>query len=150
MATLDATGLDCYLVTTVTVATTKAECTTAIGAGKRIGQIKTLGDIGGTRAITEHKFLSADDTLKSVGSVSYGNISLDMPFNASDTTGQDALRDMFDGKTRMKLIIKETDGNFTVIPSVICSDAKKSYTVDDLVMFKAVIEQDAKEVNVIA
>ena len=148
--TVDATGLDCYLVATSVATTTKAECATAIAAGDRIGKIKSLGDIGGTRAITEHKYLSNDDTEKSVGSVSYGNLAMEMPFDATDTAGQSELRAMFDGKTRKKLIIAETDGNYTVIPSVICSDAKKGYSIDDFVLFKATVEQDAKELNIIA
>lgn len=148
--TVDATGLDVYLVALATVTTTKADCATAIAGGKRIGKIKSLGDIGGTRTITEHKYLSNDDTEKSVGSVSYANLTLEMPFNAADTAGQAELRSMFDGKTRMKMVIVETDGNYTVIPSVICSAAPKGYAIDDFVMFKPVVEQDAKEVNVIA
>lgn len=148
--TVDATGLDVYLVATATVTTTKAECATAIAGGKRIGKIKGLGDIGGTRAINEHKYLSNDDTEKSVGSVSYGNLTIDCPFNPADTAGQAELVSMFNTKTRMKMIIAETDGNYTVIPSVICSGSKKTYAIDDFVMYQATVEQDAKEVNITA
>ena len=146
---IDSTGLDCYLVATTVATTTKAECTTAIAAGKRIGKLKSLGDIGGTRAITEHKYLSSDDSEKSIGSVSYGNISLEMPFKSDDTAGQAELRDMFANKTRKKMIIAETDGNFTVVP-VLTSDSKKGYQIDDFVLYKSVLEQDGAESNIIA
>lgn len=146
---IDSTGLDCYLVATTVATTTKAECTTAIAAGKRIGKLKSLGDIGGSRAITEHKYLSNDDSEKSVGSVSYGNISLEMPFSSGDTAGQAELRSMFANKTRMKMIIAETDGNFTTLP-ILTSDSKKGYTIDDFVMYKVTVEQDGSELNIIA
>ena len=147
--TVDATGLDCYLVATSVVTTTKAECTTAIAAGKRIGKLKSLGDIGGSRAITEHKYLSNDDSEKSAGSVSYGNISLEMPFSSGDTAGQAELRSMFANKTRMKMIIAETDGNFTALP-ILTSDSKKGYAIDDFVLYKVTVEQDGSELNIIA
>lgn len=148
--TVDSTGMDVYLVETSVTTTLKSDCTTAIAAGKRIGKVKSLGALGGTRAITENKYLSNDDTEKSVGSVSYANLTVDCPYNPADTAGQQELRDMFDGKTRKKMIIADTDGNFTVVPSVICSGAQKTYALDEFVMFNATIEVDAAYVDVTA
>ena len=147
--TVDSTGLDCYLVDTTVVTTTKADCATAIAGGKRIGKIKDLGEIGGTLAVTEHKYISKDDTEKSIGSVSYGNFTISCPFNPADTAGQAELQSMFANKTRKTMIIVETDGNYTVIP-VATSSSKKAYALDDFVMYNAVVEQNGAEVNVIA
>lgn len=145
----EATGIDIYLVAEATVTTTKANCTTAIATGKRLIKTKTLGDIGGTRAVSEQKYLSADDSEKVMGSVSYGNISVEMPFNASDTAGQAEMRSIFNDKSTRKAIIKETDGNFTVFP-VKCSSWMKSYALDEFVMFKGTLEQNGASVDVIA
>lgn len=145
----DATGIDIYLVAEATVTTTKANCTTAIATGKRLIKTKTLGDIGGTRSVTEHKYLSLDDSEKAMGSISYGNLAVEMPFNAADTAGQADMKSMFGDKSARKAIIKETDGNFTVIP-VKCSSWMKGYAIDDFVMFKGTLEQNGAAVDVIA
>ena len=150
MAITDATGLDCYLVETATVTTTKAECGTAIASGKRIGKIKTIGSIGNTKVVTEHKYLSNDPTQKAIGGASYGNVTIDCPYDAVDTAGQGELRTMFDGNLRKKLIIKETDGNYTVIPSVICTAVNKAYALDDFVMLSATVDIDAPYEDIIA
>jgi len=147
--TVEATGLDIYLVAAATVTTTKAECATAIAAGKRLIKTKTLGDIGGTRAVTEHKYLSDDDTEKSLGSVSYGNVAVEVPFNASDAAGQAEMKAIFADKSERKVIIEETDGSYTVLP-VKCSAWMKSYAIDDFVMFKGTLEQNGAHTDVIA
>jgi hypothetical protein len=139
MAILDATGLDCYLVAATATTSTKAECATAIGTGKRIGKVKSLGNLGGTRTVTEHKFLSNDDSIKSMGSISYGNLTVDMPYDAADAAGQAELRTIYGDKSERKLIIEETDGNYTVVP-VKCSGVQKAYALDDFVMMQGTIE----------
>lgn len=149
MATLDSTGSEFYLVPTTATLTTKAECTTAIGTGKKIAKVTGLGDIGGTRAVQEVKYLSNDDSEKSIGSVSYGNLTVESPFDVADTAGQDDLRDMFDDKSARILVIKNTDGNFTHLP-VKCSGAIKTYAIDTMVMFKATIEQNGKATEISA
>ena len=149
MAFVDSTGTDFYLVATSVAATTKAECTTAIATAKRIKNLKTFGDIGGTRAVTEEKFLSQDDSVKSMGSISYGNMPVECLFDAADTEGQDILRTIYSDKTERKMIIKNTDGTFTTLP-IKCSSAMKTYTIDTFVMFKGTIEQNGAQTEVIA
>ena len=148
VGTVDATGLNIYLVGATVVTTLKSDCATAILTGKRLIKTKTLGDIGGTRAVTEHKYLSADDTEKSMGSVSYGNITVESPFNASDTAGQAEIKAIFADKSERKAIIVETDGSYTVLP-VKCSSWMKKYAIDDFVMFSGVLEQNGIAVDVI-
>lgn len=147
--TVDATGIDIYLVAAATATTTKAACTTAIATGKRLIKTTSLGDIGGTRAIKEYKYLSADDSEKTMGSVSYGNISVEMPFNAADTAGQAEMKTIFGDKSERKAIIKETDGNFTVFP-VKCSSWMKGYAIDEFVVFKGTLEQNGAHVDVVS
>ncbi len=67
MATIDSTGSEFYLVAAGTTLTLKTDCTTAIAAGKKIAKVTGLGDIGGTRAVQEIKYLSNDDSEKSIG-----------------------------------------------------------------------------------
>lgn len=147
MATSDATGIELYLVATNTVLATKANCTTAIASGKKIAKVKSLGSIGGTRTVTETKYLSNDDSEKALGTISYGNITINTPFDVADATGQAELRTMFADKSARILLIKNTDGNFTYL-TVKCSAAPKEYPLDDMVMFNATLEQSGTQVEV--
>ena len=149
MATIDSTGSEFYLVAANTVLATKANCTTALASGKKIAKVTGLGDIGGTRSVQEIKYLSNDDSEKSIGSVSYGNLTIESPYDVADTAGQDDLRDMFDDKSARILLIKNTDSNFTYLP-VKCSGALKTYSIDAMVMFKATLEINGKYTEVSA
>lgn len=149
MATTDSTGSEFYLVASSTLVATKANCTSAIAAGKKIAKVRNLGDIGGTRAVSEIKYLSNDDTEKSIGSVSYGNLQIETPFDAADTAGQTDMRTMFNDKSARILIIKNTDGNFTTLP-VKCSSAIKAYAIDEMVVFKGTLEQNGAHSEVTA
>lgn len=148
MAVADSTGLDVYLVASATATTTKAACATAIAAGKRIGKVKSNIDLNGSRSITEHKYISVDDSEKSIGSISYGNFTVDCPYDAADAIGQADLRAMFNGKTRRKMIIKDANGDYTTAP-IICSSVKKTFAAEDFVMFGATIELDGPYLDVI-
>ena len=148
-AGIDSTGLNCYLVASGTTVITKANCVTAIAGGKRIGKMTTMGEIGGTRSVTETKYLSQDDSEKSMGSLSYGNLAVDVTFDPADVLGQADLRTMFGDKSARTMIIAETDGNYTTLP-VKCSSAKKAYANDQFVMFKAVVEQNGAHTTVTA
>lgn len=139
MATTDSTGSEFYLVAANSVLATKANCTTAIATGKKIAKITGLGDLGGTRSVQEIKYLSNDDSEKSLGSISYGNLSLETPYDTADTAGQAELRTIYADKSARILLIKNTDGNFTHLP-VKCSGSLKSYAIDAMVMYKATLE----------
>ena len=149
MAFVDSTGTDFYLVATSVATTTKAACTTAISTAKRIKNLKTFGDIGGTRAVSESKFLSSDDSIKSMGSISYGNMPVECLFDSADTEGQSILKTAYSDKSERKMIIKNTDGTFTTLP-IKCSSAMKTYTIDAFVMFKGTIEQNGAQTEVVA
>ena len=146
---VDSTGTDFYLVATSVATTTKAACTTAIATAKRIKNLKTFGDIGGTRAVSESKFLSADDSVKSMGSISYGNMPAECLFDSADTEGQLILKTMYADKSERKMIIKNTDTTFTVL-NVKISASMKTYNIDEFVIYKATIEQNSEAVEIIA
>ena len=146
---VDSTGTDFYLVATSVSAKTKAECTTAISTAKRIKNLKTFGDIGGTRAVSESKFLSQDDSVKSMGSISYGNMPAECLFDSADTEGQSILKTMYSDKSERKMIIKNTDTTFTVL-NVKISASMKTYNIDEFVIYKATIEQNSEAVEIIA
>ena len=146
---VDSTGTDFYLVATSVATTTKAACTTAIATAKRIKNLKTFGDIGGTRAVSESKFLSADDSVKSMGSISYGNMPAECLFDSADTEGQLILKTMYADKSERKMIIKNTDATFTTV-LVKCSSAMKTYTIDSFVMFKKTLEQNSAVTEVVS
>lgn len=147
--TVDVTGLNIYLVGATVVTTLKSDCATAILTGKRLIKTKTMGDIGGTRTVAEHKYISVDDTEKVLGSVSYGNLAIEMPFNALDTAGQAEMKTIFGNKSDRKAIIAETDGTYTVLP-VKCSAWMKAYAIEDFVMFKGTLEQNGAHTDVIS
>lgn len=145
---IDSTGTDFYLVADNAVLTTKANCVTAIATGKQILKVKNLGDIGATLAVTETKYLNADSE-KSLGSPSYGNFPIETPFDPLDAKGQNELKTMFSTKSARKLIIVNTDGTYTIVP-VKCSSKMKTYANDEMVLFKATLEQNGAEVEVTA
>ena len=149
MAFVDSTGTDFYLVATSVATTTKAACTTAISTAKRIKNLKTFGDIGGTRTVSEEKFLSNDDSVKSMGSISYGNMPVECLFDSADTEGQSILKTAYSDKSERKMIIKNTDGTFTVL-NVKISASMKTYAIDTFVIYKATIEQNSEAVEIIA
>jgi len=141
---IDSNGLDCYLVPIGTKLETKADCASAISSGKRIGKIKDMGEIGGTRNIIQHEYLSKDDSEKNYGSVTYSNVNINCPFSPTDTEGQGELKAMFNNKEHRMMVIENSDGNYTVLP-VMCAKAAKTYANNDIVMFNSIVEQNGKE-----
>jgi len=82
------------------------EIATAVAAGKQVGCLQDLGSIGSTRSVQEYSCLSSDDTAKSSGSLSLGNIAVGMLFNSADTAGQGELRSIYaDNKTRTFIVV---------------------------------------------
>lgn len=137
-------GLDCYLLATTAATTTHAEITTAITTGKRIGKIKDMGEIGGSRPVQTTTYMSKDDAEKGLGAVEYGNINVNCTFEPADITGQKDLKDMFDGNTARQFVVKESDGAFTVFPCL-CSSSKRVFATGQLVAYNAVVEQNGKD-----
>jgi hypothetical protein len=142
-----------YIAGTTAVTTTAAEVVTAITAGKQIGCLQSLGAISSSRSVQEYSCLSSDDTAKSFGSLSLGNMQVGLLFNANDTAGQDELKTMYSTNSSRKFIVELTDqitpttGNPTyIIFTGALSSEEISIEKDAAVMYNVTIEIASKPV----
>ncbi|MCD6135570.1 hypothetical protein J7J63_02515 [Candidatus Bipolaricaulota bacterium] len=126
------------------------DCTaavTAIKAGKLVGCPQSLGDITETRASTEYKCLSSNESAKALGGISRGSLELGLLLDPVDAAGQGALKTAFKDNTKVIVGIElpdnestlpETTGNGTIywfvasvsgVATGIAMDAAITYTV---------------------
>ena len=138
-------GSKLYVGATDSVAvTTPAEIATAITAGKQVGCLQDLGAIGSTRSVQEYACLSTDDTAKSSGSLSLGNVTVSMLFNSADTAGQAELRAMYASNATRTMIVELND-NAGTSPTYITfegfvSGQEVSIQKDNAVMITSTVE----------
>ena len=66
-----------------------------IQSGKLVGCPQSLGALEETRAVTEYKCLSSDESAKAVGAISRGNLVIGLLLDVADIAGQDALKSAF-------------------------------------------------------
>ena len=90
---------------------TVAAIGSAITAGEQVGCLQDLGAIGSSRAVQAYGCLSTDDTAKAGGSLSLGNVSVSMLFNAADAAGQAALRTIYASNATRTIIVELSDGS---------------------------------------
>lgn len=146
-----------YLVATSVATSTAAEIKTAITGGKQIGCLQNLGDITTSRNVQEYKCLSSDESVKSLGSISLPNISLELLFHANDASGEADLRLMYSSNTRRKMIIALNDeitpstGNptYIVFEAGISSDGV-AIALDNAVLYKTTVEICSKPIMTMA
>jgi hypothetical protein len=81
----------------------------AIAAGSQIGCIQDLGAIGTTRQVNTYSCISEENALKSSGSLSLGNFTVSMLFNAADTAGQNELREIYAANENRTMIVALSD-----------------------------------------
>lgn len=139
-----------YICDDGTDVSTVANIGTAIAAGAVTTGIQTLGEVGSTRNITEYSALDIDETTKSFGSITLGNIPLSLLLDAKDTTGQSELRTMFSTNTKRIFIIKLTDDGI-VSPSYLTFQGGLSgemYPIekDAAVLYNVTLELTSKPV----
>ena len=91
IALVNAQGSQVYIIEDSSGTKTVAE----IQAGALVGCPQSLGTIDETRSVQEYKCLSSNDSAKSVGSVSRGNLEIGLLFDPEDVTGQAALKSAF-------------------------------------------------------
>ena len=94
-----------------------AEAVTAIQGGKLVGCPQSLGDITETRASTEYKCLSSNESAKALGGISRGSLELGLLLDPADAEGQGALKTAFKDNTKVVVGIELPD-NPTVAPTV--------------------------------
>jgi hypothetical protein len=154
MAITNSQNTKMYLVAVGAITTgaddipTAAEIETAIGSAKEIDCLLDLGDLNlGTRSVQEYTCINKKVTSKSFGSYSYGNITPSLLFDATDTTGQKDLKDMWKNEERRVVIIAlddqitDTTGNptyFTFEAGV--SSPTVGIAKDNAVMYNPTIE----------
>lgn len=121
-----------------------ADVATVISAGKQIGCIQDLGEIGASRNAQELSCLSADESTKVLGSMKAGNVSISLLFNATDTEGQASLRAMFNNNETRTIVVEFND-NAGANPTYIffeggISDNKYVVQKDNAIMYNTTVE----------
>ena len=145
MKVTEVQGTKLHLVATTVDVSDAAAIATAIAGAETLACIQEIGDISlGTKAVTEYSCISSDSSFKSLGSVTLGNISPSLLFDAADTAGQNDLQDMWDNNTR-RILIVELDDQITTNPTYITFEAAISapslgIAKDSAVMYNPTIE----------
>ena len=149
----DVQGTMVFLCAKGTVVTTPANAATAIAAGKEVMYLQELGDISETKTVTTYSAISANDTQKSIGALSFGNFALNVLYDSADVKGQADMVDMWENNERRQLVIEMTDGATTptyVTFEVALSSQTMSFPKDGAVMYNNIAEQCSKRVVIAA
>jgi hypothetical protein len=99
---LNSQGTKVYVIPSTADMSTCPKVKTAIGAGKLIGCPQSLGDLARSRAVQEYACISSNDSMKSTGKITYGDFSIELLFDPTDTVGQ---KKLFDAMEANKPII---------------------------------------------
>ncbi len=145
----DVQGTKVYLCAKSAVVTTAANAATAIAAGKEIMYLQELGDISETKNVTTYSAISANDTQKSIGALSFGNFALNVLYDSADVKGQADMVTMWGNNERRQLVIKMTDGTTSptyVTFEIALSAQTMSMPKDGAVMYSNTAEQCSKSV----
>lgn len=102
-------GSKLYLVAKGTDLTTVTKIETAIATAKNVANISTIGDLASSRNVTEYKVIDKTESAKSIGSLSLGNLPIELIYDAADTAGQADLKLMYTGNTRREAIVMLAD-----------------------------------------
>lgn len=151
---IESQGSKAYLVAAGTDLSTVSKIVTALGTAKEIGDINTIGDVTSSRNVTEYKVLDKDEVAKSLGSLSLGNLPIELMYNGEDTAGQKDLRDAYNTNTRRELIIKLNDTPLTgtvknptyITMQIGSSSDGVAIAIDNAVIYKTVLEICSKPV----
>lgn len=151
---IDSQGSKAYLVAAGTDLSTVAKIVTALGTAKEIGNINTIGDVTSSRNVTEYKVIDKDEVAKSLGSLSLGNLPIELMYDGEDSAGQKDLRDAYNTNTRRELIIKLNDTPLTgtvknptyITMQVGVSSDGVAIAIDQAVIYKTVLEICSKPV----
>ena len=151
---IESQGSKAYLVAAGTDLSTVAKIVTALGTAKEIGDINTIGDVTSSRNVTEYKVIDKDEVAKSLGSLSLGNLPIELMYNGEDTAGQKDLRDAYKTNTRRELIIKLNDAPLTgtvknptyITMQIGVSSDGVAIAIDQAVIYKTVLEICSKPV----
>ncbi len=102
-------GVKIYVIPEGTDVTDCTAVATAVAAAALIGCPQSLGALEETRAVTEYKCLSSNETAKALGAISRGSLSIGLLLDPGDTTGQKELTDAFANNTNVIIAIELAD-----------------------------------------
>lgn len=112
-------------------------------AADEVGCPQSVGNIEQTRAVTEYKCMSSNETAKALGGIERGNLEVGLLFDPTDTAGQDALKAAFAANTDFLFGIELDNGivngtTFAFIGNV--SSVSIGMAQDEAVLYTVVIE----------
>ncbi len=102
-------GVKIYVIPAGTDVSDCTAVATAVAAGKLIGCPQSLGALEETRAVTEYKCLSSNETAKALGAISRGSLSIGLLLDPADITGQAALAAAFADNENVIIAIELAD-----------------------------------------
>lgn len=114
---INSQGTLAYVLDAATAATitgTPATDIPIIQGGDLIGCPQSIGNIEQTRAVTEYKCMSNNESAKALGSIERGNVEIGLLFDPTDTAGQDALKAAFAANTVVGLGLELPDADTSV------------------------------------
>ena len=140
-------GTKIYVCPAGTNVSTPAAIQTAYASAKLIGCIQDIGSLTSTRNVQEYSCLSQDAVSKSFGSLTLGNFTVGMLYDAADAAGQSELKAMFDTNSSRVAIVGLSDGVFGATTSPTCftmdigvSSIEVAIAKDNAVMMNATVE----------
>ena len=103
---LNSQGTKVWVIPAGTDVSDCAKVATALATAKMVGCPQSLGSIAETRASTEYKCLSSNETAKALGAISRGSLELGLLLDPDDTAGQKELRDAFKSNTPVIIAVE--------------------------------------------
>lgn len=85
---------------------TTGAAVTAIQGGALVGCPQSIGNIEETRSVKEYTCMTTNDSMKSLGSITRGNIQIGLLFDPSDAAGQAALKAAFASNTQKVIAVE--------------------------------------------
>lgn len=160
MNVIDSQGTLLFLLPYGTAVSSVAEIETAIGGvnAKQVGCIQDLGEITTSRSVQEYSCLSSDEVSKSLGSITLGNQTIGLLFDASDATGQADLVAAYNattsaGKRRVAVIQLNDEGTTNptyIVYDIAVSSLGVAVSKDNAVMRNFTVEVMSKPVEHLA
>lgn len=152
---VESQGSKVYLVAKGTDLSTVAKIETAIATAKNVSNLSTIGDLSSSRNVTEYKVIDKTESAKSIGSLSLGNLPIELIYDATDTAGQQDLKLMYTDNTRREMIImladEPTSGvsphpTYFTLQAGLSSEAV-GIAIDAAVLYKTTIEICSKPIE---
>ena len=158
MNVTDSQGSKVYLVPLGTTVDTVAAVETAIATAKQIGCVQDLGEITVSRSVQEYSCLSSDEVSKSLGSLTLGNQTIGLLFDAKDAAGQADLVAAFNdatsaGKRRTAILQLNDEGTTNptyIVYDIAVSSLGVAVAKDNAVMRNFTVEVLSKPVELLA